>query len=92
MMKQEFYLADEAMEQPQQMFYVLDQQSRKFDAMTIQLSKIVDMRKPLKNSPAEVTFPTRYIYEEIDDMDMVTYCRFIGLDHLKSAYPWFLSR
>ena len=70
--------------------YVIGMTSKKFDDITIQISKVVPISDFSKAVPAEdgLLIPYRYIYEEIDKNDFVIYCRFMGIDHIKKNYKW----
>lgn len=59
--------------------------SKKFDAMSIQISRIVDHYIDMKPQH-------RYLYEEINQDDMVTYARYMGEDNIKHNYPWFFDQ
>jgi len=37
-----------------------------------------------------MTAPSRYIYEEINRDDIVTYTRYMGLDNIGRCYAWAL--
>lgn len=61
---------------------VLAQMSYKYDAQTIQISKVKD---PDTNE-------VRYVYEEIsNDEDAVVYCRYMGEDNIRNNYPWAVT-
>jgi len=71
-------------------FYVVSQKSFMYDAITIQITKVLDLRPEsiqFKGNYAEVEY--RYIYEEIsNDTDMVEYSRFMGKDNIDRNYKW----
>jgi len=55
--------------------------SKKFDAMTIQISKVVHYY-------VDMVPQFRYVYEEIDNNDFVQYARYMGLDNIRRNYKW----
>lgn len=71
-----------------QTYTVVGIKSQKYEAMTIQISKVVDTRNGFKLTKDGAYYPFGYIYEEIDNDDFVTYCRFMGEDNIKRNYPW----
>lgn len=78
-MKQYFQFndSDEQIQLP-----VLAQMSYKYDALTIQISKVKD---PDTNE-------IRYVYEEIsNDEYAVVYCRYMGEDNIRNNYPWAVT-
>lgn len=60
---------------------VADMVHKVFDAMTIQISKVVHYY--IDGVPQ-----FRYVYEEIDNNDMVTYARYMGIENIRANYPW----
>lgn len=55
--------------------------SKKFDAMTIQISKVVHYY-------IDMVPQFRYVYEEIDNNDFVQYARYMSLENIKRNYSW----
>ena len=55
---------------------VVEQKSVKLDAMCIQISKVVDENN-YEMDYEHIRFGFKYIYEEIDNNDMVVYSHFI---------------
>lgn len=77
-MKQQFVFNDNSKVQ----LSVLAQMSYKYDAQTIQISKVKD---PDTNE-------IRYVYEEIsNDEYVVVYCRYMGEDNIRNNYPWAVT-
>jgi hypothetical protein len=75
-MKQEFRFNDES----RPTLEVLGQLTYKYDAMTIQISKV--------KAEDEVKF----VYEEItNDTDEVTYARYMGESNIRRNYPWAVT-
>ena len=75
------YFAFENQEQQVQLT-VIAQMSYKYDAMSIQISKVKD---PDTNE-------IRFVYEEIDNTeDSVKYCRYMGEDNIRNNYPWAVT-
>jgi hypothetical protein len=58
---------------------VLYRRIKRFDAMDIQISKVVDTEN-LKLGFCGAVAPYRYIYEEISKDDLVIYARVMGFD------------
>ena len=83
MMKQTFALNDGS--RPE--LFVVDQKSKRFDAMSIQISKVLDLDN-VRLGDKEATVGYRYVYEEINHDDMVTYARFMDLRNIKEHYRW----
>jgi len=67
---------------------VIDVKSYKYeDGSAIQISKVLDMSNILiKDSFAYVPF--KYVYEEIDEYDFITYARYMGVENINRNYPW----
>ena len=68
---------------------VLGQKSKRFEAMDIQISKIIDIDN-LELTSCGALAPYRYIYEEISKDDAVIYARFMGKDNIIKYYKWAL--
>ena len=64
------------------------------DDGTIQISRIIDLDQmkvlAIEGETAIMTAPSRYIYEEINRDDIVTYTRYMGLDNIGRCYAWAL--
>lgn len=61
---------------------VISQMSYKYDAQTIQISKVKD---PDTNA-------VRFVYEEIENgTDTVMLCRYMGEDNIRNNYPWAVT-
>jgi hypothetical protein len=69
---------------------VVSQKSRCFEAMDIQISKVVDTEN-LELTSCGAVAPYRYIYEEISKDDLVIYARFMGEDNIASNFKWALE-
>lgn len=54
---------------------------KKFDAMTIQISKIIHYY-------IDMVPQFRYVYEEIDNNDFVQYARYMSLENIQKNYAW----
>ena len=55
--------------------------------MSIQISKVRDLdHVTIEKEAASV--PYKWIYEEIDSNDFVTYARFMDESNIKKNYPW----
>lgn len=77
-MKQQFVFNDNSRVQ----LPVIAQMSYKYDAQTIQISKVKD---PDTNE-------IRFVYEEItNDTDEVVYARYMGEDNIRNNYPWAVT-
>lgn len=77
-MKQQFVFNDNSKVQ----LPVLAQMSYKYDAQTIQISKVKD---PDTNE-------IRFVYEEItNDTDEVVYARYMSEDNIRNNYPWAVT-
>ncbi len=86
MMKQTFVLNDKTSPE----LLVVKQKSKKYDAMTIQISEVVDLESEfatVQNGTA--TFPLRYIYEEVDENDFIFYARYMDKANVDKFYIWF---
>jgi len=55
--------------------------------MSIQISKVLDMEAITFGKEA-ATVPYKWVYEEIDDNDFVTYARYMDEKNIKRNYPW----
>lgn len=67
--------------------FVVAQKSFRYDAMSIQITKVLDLEGAIyKSKSAEV--PYRFVYEEIVRNDVVIYARFMGRDNISRNYPW----
>jgi hypothetical protein len=82
-MKQQFSLNDGR--RPE--LYVVGQKSFKYDAMSIQISKVLDLDHVTIGKEA-ASVPYKWIYEEIDNSDFVIYARFMDEVNIKNNYPW----
>lgn len=71
-----------------QKYMVVDHKYMKSGMLTIQISKVIDTRDVYKLTKDGAYYPFGYIYEEIDENDFVTYCRFMGKDNIERNYPW----
>lgn len=72
----------------------LEQRSKRFDAMSIQISRVTDYdrikRDTSLNKHISETF---FIYEEIsNDTDMVTYAIPETEENIRRNYPWFFLK
>lgn len=86
MLKQKFRFNDNT--DPE--LYVVASEYHKYEAMTIQISKVLDMDNAiLRTNHAEI--PYRYVYEEVNSDDFVQYARFMGEDNIRRNYPWALK-
>jgi hypothetical protein len=69
---------------------VLAQKSKCFEAMDIQISKVIDTEN-LELTSCGAIAPYRYIYEEISKRDdEVIYARFMGEDNIANNFKWAL--
>lgn len=88
-MKQTFYL-----DGAQRTYEVTHKANRTTDNGTIQISQVIDLDQmkllTIEGETAIMKAPTRYIYEEIDRNDSVTYARFMGIDNIGRCYAWAL--
>lgn len=88
-MKQTFYI-----DGAQRTYEVTHQTHRATDDGTIQISRIIDLDQmkvlAIEGETAIMTAPSRYIYEEINRDDIVTYTRYMGLDNIGRCYAWAL--
>ena len=82
-MKQTFALNDGS--RPE--LFVVDQKSKRFDAMSIQISKVLDLDN-VRLVVKEAAVGYRYVYEEINHVDMVTYAWFMDIRNIKEHYRW----
>lgn len=73
---------------------VIEQKSINFTATEIgyRISQVIDMTStPISMGKSGVTFPYRYLYEEIDlNTDKVMESRYISLDTVKKKHQWYL--
>jgi hypothetical protein len=69
---------------------VVNQRSKCFDEMDIQISKVVDTEN-LELTSYGAMAPYRYIYEEISKDDLVIYARFMGVDNIAKNFKWALD-
>ena len=69
---------------------VIDQRSKRFDAMDIQISKVIDTENFELTSCGAIA-PYRYIYEEIAKDDAVIYARFMGEANIAKNFKWALN-
>jgi hypothetical protein len=69
---------------------VINQRARCFDAMSIQISKVIDTEN-LELTSCGAMAPYRYIYEEISKDDFVIYARFMGEDNIANNFKWALE-
>lgn len=83
MIKQQFVFNDGS--RPE--LYVVNQKSFKYDAMSIQISKVLDMETIIFGKEA-ATVPYKWVYEEIDNNDFVIYARYMDEENIKRNYPW----
>lgn len=82
-MKQTFIFNDDT----NKTFEVVGQKSKKFDAMTIQISKIVNPDDMVITEKGAF-IPFSYIYEEISDEDFVIYTSKYSYESVCKYYPW----
>lgn len=82
-MKQQFTLNDGS--KPE--LIVVSQKSFKYEAMSIQISKVLDLNSITFGKEA-ATVPYKWIYEEIDNDDMVVYARYMSEENIKKNYSW----
>jgi hypothetical protein len=81
-------------------YKVIRQASRKFDEMTIQITKVcIGMAWQLRHSGRlvendldDLAPVIRYIYEEINNDDLVQYCTFYNEGKIWEYYPWFFEK
>lgn len=83
MMKQQFVFNDGSMRE----LYVIGQKSKSYDTMSIQISKVLDIEAAHVEKDAAIV-PYKYIYEEIDKSDFVTYAEYTSEHNIKKNYPW----
>lgn len=89
-MNQTFYLDGE-----HRTLRVVKQRSKATENGSIQISKVIDLEQAkvltIEGETAIMTAPARYIYEEIDTADCVTYARYMGLDNIGRCHAWALA-
>lgn len=67
---------------------VLGSRYHKYDAMTIQISKVIDENNPEIRKDG-IFYQFKYVYEEIDNKtDFVQYTHYMSPENLKKNYPW----
>ena len=69
---------------------VILQKSKSFEALDIQISKVVDTEN-LELTSCGAVAPYRYIYEEISKDDAVLFARFMGKDNIAANFKWALE-
>jgi len=78
MMKQVFKFEGVAGSEQKEL-QVVAQMSYKYDAMSIQISKV------------KVEGEIKYVYEEINHEDEVQICRYMGENNIRRSYPWAVT-
>ena len=82
-MKQTFIFNDNT----NKIFEVVGQKNKKFDSMTIQISKIVDPND-MTITKDGAFIPFSYMYEEISNEDFVIYTSKYSYESVCKYYPW----
>ncbi len=83
MMKRTFALNDGS----RQELFVVDQKSKRYDAISVRISKVLDLDN-VRIRDEEAIVGYRYIYEEINQDGMATYARFMDIRTIKEYYEW----
>jgi hypothetical protein len=83
MLTEKFVLNDHS--KPELM--VIAQTHKEYDALTVQLTRVVDLDNVISIKNGEVTFGSRFIYEEISLEGLVTYARYMCESQISSNYP-----